>query len=109
MVRVGTWNMENLFRPGTVASPSDEPAYRAMVGALARVIAQLAPDVLAVQEVGDPAALADVADAAGGRWHIHTADPGARGIRVGLLSRLELLQVAQPPISRVNDVMGQYS
>jgi endonuclease/exonuclease/phosphatase family metal-dependent hydrolase len=95
MVRVGTWNLENLFRPGAVAGPSDEPAYRAKINALARVIAELAPDVLAVQEVGDPAALADVADAAGGRWHTHTADPDARGIRVGFLSRLQPTEVSQ--------------
>ena len=92
MVRIGTWNLENLFRPGA-AGPSDEPAYRAKISGLARTIGELAPDVLAVQEVGDPAALADLAAAAGGDWHTRTADPDARGIRVGFLSRLPLADV----------------
>jgi len=95
MVRIGTWNLENLFRPGAAAGPSGETAYRAKLDALARVIGQLAPDVLAVQEVGEPKALRDLADAAGGHWYACTADPDARGIRVGFLSRLELNDVAQ--------------
>ena len=49
MVRVGTWNLENLFRPGGQAGPSDEDAYRAKLQALAATIEELAPDVLAVQ------------------------------------------------------------
>ena len=48
------------------------------------------PHVLAVQEVGDPAALQELADRVGGTWHIETADPDAgtnHTIRVGILSR----------------------
>jgi len=63
MARIATWNLENLFRPGAPAGASDAATYRAMVAALAATIAELAPDVLAVQEVGDLAALQDVADA----------------------------------------------
>ena len=54
MVVVGTWNLENLFRPGTEFGPSDDPAYEAKLAALAGVINRIATEVLAVQEVGDP-------------------------------------------------------
>jgi hypothetical protein len=51
---VGTWNLENLFRPSGDAGPRDEPSYEAKLAELARVIGAIDPDVLAVQEVGDP-------------------------------------------------------
>jgi hypothetical protein len=35
-VTVGTWNLENLFRPGAGAGPSDEQAYDAKLTELAR-------------------------------------------------------------------------
>ena len=60
MVAVGTWNLENLFRPGGEFGPPDEAAYEAKLASLAGVIDRLAPDVLGVQEVGDPLALADL-------------------------------------------------
>ena len=59
-MRIGTWNLENLFRPGP-AGPSTDAVYQAKLDSLAATITALAPDVLAVQEVGDPAALADLA------------------------------------------------
>jgi hypothetical protein len=93
-MRIGTWNLENLFRPGP-AGPSTDAVYQAKLDSLAATITALAPDVLAVQEVGDPAALADLAARAGGVWHVETAAPDGRGIRVGLLSRLELTAVEQ--------------
>jgi predicted extracellular nuclease len=91
MIRVGTWNLENLFLPGGPAGPTTDAAYEAKLDALAATIADLDPDVLAVQEVGDPAALADLADRLGGYDHRATAEPDGRGIRVGFLSKLELL------------------
>jgi hypothetical protein len=63
-VIVGTWNLENLFRPGADAGPSDEQSYDAKLTELARVIREIVPDILAVQEVGDPGALEDL----GGVW-----------------------------------------
>jgi hypothetical protein len=54
MVRIGTWNLENLFRPGGQAGPTTGAAYTAKPEALAARIREMAPDVLAVQEVGDP-------------------------------------------------------
>jgi endonuclease/exonuclease/phosphatase family metal-dependent hydrolase len=97
MVLIGTWNLENFFRPGGPSGPSDQAIYDAKLAALAATIRALSPDVLAVQEVGDPEALADLADALkdDGYAHDATADPDGRGIRVGLLSRLDLLDVHQ--------------
>ncbi|MGY1694607.1 endonuclease/exonuclease/phosphatase family protein [Geodermatophilus sp. SYSU D00814] len=95
MMRIGTWNLENLFPPGTPGGPTTGQAYQAKLAALAETIAALDPDVLAVQEVGDPSALDDLAKAVGGYPHTATADPDGRGIRVGFLSKLPLLDVQQ--------------
>ena len=97
MVVVGTWNLENLFRPGTDFGPSDEQAYEAKLTALAGVINRLVPDVLAVQEVGDPQALADLADKLDGDWQIETSTVFEQHhpIRVGVLSRLPMSDVEQ--------------
>lgn len=93
---VGTWNLENLFRPGTEGGPSGAGAYEAKLTALAGGIDALAPDVLAVQEVGDPAALDDLVDRLEGTWHVATSDlPDERGIRVGFVSRPALTDVEQ--------------
>ena len=58
MVAVGTWNLENLYRPGGRFGPKTRAVYDAKLGTLAATITRLAPDVLAVQEVGQPEALA---------------------------------------------------
>jgi endonuclease/exonuclease/phosphatase family metal-dependent hydrolase len=94
MVVVGTWNLENLFRPGDDAGPSDDAAYQAKLGALAGVINRLAPDVPAVQEVGDPEALADLTGKLNGSWHTELSTfPDDRQIRVGFLSQHPLSDV----------------
>ncbi len=95
MGTVGTWNLENLFRPGNEAGPDSDAAYEAKLTALAETITTLAPDVLAVQEVGEPEALADLVDRLGGTWHTALAEPDGRGIRVGVLSRLALGDLEQ--------------
>jgi endonuclease/exonuclease/phosphatase family metal-dependent hydrolase len=97
MVRIGTWNVENLFRPGEQDGPSSQAAYEAKLDALAGTIKAIEPDVLAVQEVGDPDALTDLADRVGGTWTCQTArvEAGQRPIRVGYLSRLPLTNVEQ--------------
>jgi hypothetical protein len=52
------------------------------------------PDVLAVQEVGDPAALEDLHGRLAGDWHVELSpDADRRGIRVGFLSCLLLSDV----------------
>ena len=96
MTKIGTWNLQNLFRPGGGSgSPGDQDAYRAKLAALARTITRLDADVLAVQEVGDPDALQDMVALLDGTWHTALADPDARGIRVGVLSRRALMEVEQ--------------
>lgn len=93
---VGTWNLENLFRPGSDEGPGDDQAYEAKLTELARVIGGIEPDVLAVQEVGDPAALEDLTERLDGDWQAETSElPDRRGIRVGFLSRLELSEIDQ--------------
>jgi endonuclease/exonuclease/phosphatase family metal-dependent hydrolase len=94
MVVIGTWNLENLFRPGR-DGPKDKPAYDAKLQALGRSITALGTDVLAVQEVGDPEALDDLARHLGGIWHAAlSTHPDRRGIRVGFLSRHPVTVVA---------------
>src|SRR5687768_9586814 len=89
-MRVATWNLENLFRPGQGAGPRTDQAYEAKLGALAATINQIAPDVLGVQEVGSPEALDDLAERLDGPWHTALAEPDGRGIRVGFVSRTPL-------------------
>src|SRR5918994_2058521 len=88
MLTVATWNLENLFRP---AAADGEDAYARKLDSLAAMIERLAPDVLAVQEVGDPLALGDLVGHLAGDWHsVLSPDPDGRGIRVGFLARHEL-------------------
>ena len=88
MTRLGTWNLENLARPGgPAAAPDNQRAYEEKLDTLAATITDLHPDVLAVQEVLDPNALDDLIARLNGAWHTALADPDTRGSRVGLLSR----------------------
>ncbi|KPI08577.1 Endonuclease/exonuclease/phosphatase [Actinobacteria bacterium OK074] len=92
---LGTWNLENLYRPGSPYGPKDKAAYDTKLAALAAVITELDPALLGVQEVGDPEALADLAGLLDGDWHVAlSAYPDERGIRVGFLSRTEPRVVA---------------
>ncbi|MEU6122827.1 endonuclease/exonuclease/phosphatase family protein [Streptomyces sp. NPDC047123] len=86
---VGTWNLENLYRPGGAFGPKDKAAYEAKLGSLAATVTALRPSVLAVQEVGDPAALTDLAGMLEGTWHVTLSEHADdRGIRVGFLTSL---------------------
>jgi endonuclease/exonuclease/phosphatase family metal-dependent hydrolase len=95
MARIGTWNLENLFRPGAGKGPTGAASYDAKLAALAGTIERLHVDVLLVQEVGDPAALQDLVGRLTGTWHTALADPDGRGIRVGVMSRTALGDVQQ--------------
>ncbi|MET8688712.1 endonuclease/exonuclease/phosphatase family protein [Streptomyces sp. NPDC004732] len=92
---IGTWNLENLYRPGGPFGPKDKAAYEAKLASLAATVTALRPSVLGVQEVGDPAALDDLAGMLEGTWHVtlsqHADD---RGIRVGFLTSLPVFVVA---------------
>ncbi|GAA4047077.1 endonuclease/exonuclease/phosphatase family protein [Streptomyces shaanxiensis] len=88
---LGTWNLENLYRPGGEFGPRDKAAYETKLAALAAVVTELDPALLGVQEVGEPEALRDLVGMLGGEWHVALSEhPDGRGIRVGVLSRTEL-------------------
>ncbi|MFC6879065.1 MULTISPECIES: endonuclease/exonuclease/phosphatase family protein [Actinomadura] len=108
MTNVGTWNLENLFPPGGPFGPRDQAAYEAKLDGLAALIGRSGADVLAVQEVGDPAALAELTRRLGEDWRQVASERFESGhpIRVGFLSRLPLEVVADvsafpPPLGPV--------
>lgn len=91
MVVVGTWNLENLYRPGGEYGPKNEAEYAAKLDSLVVTINGASIDVLAVQEVGSPEALDDLAARLAGDWHTAVSQlPDPRGIRVGFLSQLPM-------------------
>ncbi|WP_414570116.1 endonuclease/exonuclease/phosphatase family protein [Nostoc sp. CCY 9925] len=92
--KVMTWNVENLFSLGSSFSPKTEAEYTQKLNSLASVILTLDPDVLAVQEIGDMQAFAELLGLLEGRYP-HTclsAFPDPRGIRVGFLSKLAIAE-----------------
>lgn len=92
---LGTWNLENLYRPGGPFGPKDKASYDTKLADLAEVIRALAPDLLGVQEVGDPDALDDLLGVVGGTWHTALSEhPDGRGIRVGVIAKEPLEIVA---------------
>src|SRR5690606_9409328 len=95
MAVVATWNVENLFRPGAGAGPSNTDAYEERLASLADTITAIAPGILALQEIGDPSALDDLIARLTGTWHSALADPDGRGIRVAVIARAPLMTVAQ--------------
>lgn len=61
--RVMTWNVQNLLRVGHDSGPSTRAQLRAKVAALAALIDVERPHVLALQEVGTDAVLAQLQSA----------------------------------------------
>jgi endonuclease/exonuclease/phosphatase family metal-dependent hydrolase len=94
---VMTWNLENLFPVGSPSGPKSPEIYEQKMRNLAQTILAIAPDILAVQEVGDPATFADLQRRLGDRYPytILSSHPDPRGIRVGLVSRLPLVQARE--------------
>ncbi|TDC52123.1 endonuclease [Jiangella ureilytica] len=90
MVVIGTWNLENLFRPGDEdGRPPDQATYEVKLDALAGTVDRMAPDVLGLQEIGESVALDDLVARLAGDWSAHvSANPDPRGIRVAVISRL---------------------
>ncbi len=90
--KVMTWNLENLFEPGTEFGPDTQDKYQQKLAALAEVILGLDPDVLAAQEVGSPAAFHELVNLLQGRYPDLrlSAHPDSRGIRVGFLSKFTI-------------------
>jgi len=96
MTVMGTWNLENLFRPGGDFGPHSEEQYEAKLHSLAATINDTGVDALGVEEVGDPDALSDLTKLLDGDWHLELSqhfEPG-HPIRVGLISRLPTEVVA---------------
>lgn len=92
---VMTWNVENLFPAGTPSGPRTRPIYLRKLAYLARTIGRVSPDVIALQEIGDPASLADLQSALAGTFP-HAAlsqHPDRRGIRVAILSARPLTDI----------------
>ena len=88
MFKAMTWNVENLFRPGAPSGPASDDVYKAKLEGLAAMIDAQAPDVVALQEVGDPEALDDLIGFLDGAWQRRlSAIPDRRQIRVAWLSR----------------------
>ncbi|EMY35651.1 endonuclease/exonuclease/phosphatase [Arthrobacter crystallopoietes BAB-32] len=83
-----TWNLENLYQPGGEFGPKTKSVYDEKLDYVAARIETIGPDVLAVQEIGDPEALDELTGRLPGTWHtVLSEHPDARGIRVGFLSR----------------------
>lgn len=96
MLRVATWNLENLFPPGTEGGPTSEQVYLQKLESLAGTILEIQPDILAVQEVGRQEALNDLTERLDGHWHTITSEhPDGRGIRVGFLSTISFSEIEQ--------------
>lgn len=91
-----TWNVENLFLPGP--STGTPAAYEAKIEALAAAVRAQAPDLLGLQEIGEPAVLHDLVAAIGGTgWTAVTSQyPDDRGIRTAWIAR--------GPLDDVSDV-----
>jgi endonuclease/exonuclease/phosphatase family metal-dependent hydrolase len=86
---IATWNLENLFLPGSDSGPPDQATYDRKLRSLAELIDRIDPDVLAVQEVGDEQAFEDLLSRLAGEWQARLSpDADDRGIRVGFLSKL---------------------
>ncbi len=100
-MRVMTWNVENLFGVGGPAGVTTQPEYDQKLANIASKIAEHNPDVVALQEVGDPHALDDLMaqPALAAFAHKTVSDfpdpaPG-HAIRVAFVSKLEPVAVSQ--------------
>jgi endonuclease/exonuclease/phosphatase family metal-dependent hydrolase len=93
-----TWNVENLFRPGGMAGVTDPPLYEQKLENLASMISTHRPDVIGLQEVGDPAALDDLKAILGASYpHVLVAThfDAMHPIRVAALLRRGIKPVGQ--------------
>ena len=94
---VMTWNVENLFLPGSPSGAATKAIYQRKLAHLAETIQGVAPDVIGLQEVGDPQALADLQQALGGAYSNSaiSTHPDIRGIRVAVLARRPFANVQE--------------
>ncbi len=94
---VMTWNVENLFPAGHPSGPATPELYEQKMRNLSMTILGIAPDILALQEVGDPDTFADLHGRLGDRYPytMLSSHPDVRGIRVALMSRLPMVQARE--------------
>jgi len=93
MATVATWNVENLFLPGTDDGPSNEDVYRRKLNYLASVISGVGADVVCLQEVGGEQPLADLVTALADTLpNTAIGQPDERGIRVAVVSRFPVTE-----------------
>jgi endonuclease/exonuclease/phosphatase family metal-dependent hydrolase len=83
---ITTWNIQNFSSSDLVFAEKRD--------FIVATLQALASDVIALQEILDPAALQELADALG--FHAHAADPDRRGNRVAFLTREPLVGLLQP-------------
>lgn len=110
-----TWNVENLFRPALEAEEAERERYQRKLGLLAEVIGRLAPDVVALQEVGSEEPLEDLQGALDGAYpHRAVSDsPDGRGIRVAFLSqhdvaeREDVVEFPEGPALDIHDITAE--
>jgi endonuclease/exonuclease/phosphatase family metal-dependent hydrolase len=92
-LRFMTWNVQNLFDTGNEDGPDAQDKLAAKIESLRAVIDQHNPHVVALQEVGGEQALERLqAVLTIPMPHRAVGVPDGRGIRVGFISRLVLLQ-----------------
>jgi len=60
VLKVMTWNVENLFRPGTEFGPKSQATFDAKLQGLASMINGQAPDAVGLQEIGERDILDDL-------------------------------------------------
>lgn len=96
-MRVGTWNVENLFTPGTGYGPSEQAVFEEKIAGLAATITDAGLDVVAVQEVGDEDAFTALIDALGSGWagELSTRFATPHTIRNAILARLPIETVSE--------------
>jgi endonuclease/exonuclease/phosphatase family metal-dependent hydrolase len=113
--KVMTWNVENLFRPAPGAPQPEQQRFQQKLTLLANVINALAPDVVALQEVGGSEPLAALQQELGAGFpHLAISIfPDQRGIRVAFLSRhplqgqpIDLVDFPPGPALTIHDLKG---
>ncbi|WP_348788127.1 endonuclease/exonuclease/phosphatase family protein [Leifsonia sp. NPDC080035] len=97
MLTVATWNLENFFPAGTPFGPGSQAVFDHKVQLLAATIHGSGADVVATQEVGDPAAFDALLTALGPDWtgELSTHFEASHPIRVGFATRLPVVETQQ--------------
>lgn len=92
-----TWNLENLFEVGEPSGPTEPQVYEQKQKNIASIIHLINPDVLAVQEIGSPAAFDFLLQQLQAEYPYFKLSTyiDQRNIRVGFLAKLPLTQIEE--------------